>query len=207
MVAALSESNARAGSGASSQRAGTKTAAMRDFATAWATLSQYSTTVTLFERKGAQTQRAVYDYTFQKPASVTLHVVSGASAGDTLVWDGGDTVVAHRGSGLLSVIKKKLSLHDPLTTTIRGSSIDELSFGAILAHAQDTSGALVSGAGGAGTETITLVPKNVTIDGGYTREVVAISKTSHLPMRVFGYDGRSLVREIDFSNVKLQPSR
>ena len=30
------------------------------------------------------------------------------------------------------MFKRTLSLHDPLVTTLRGSSIDQLSFGAIL---------------------------------------------------------------------------
>jgi hypothetical protein len=63
-------------------------------------------------------------------------------------------------------------LHDPLVTTLRGSSIDQLSFGAIP-------------------------------DAGLTREVVELSAQTHLPLRVLGYEGSTLVRRIDFSNVKL----
>lgn len=51
-------------------------------------------------------------------------------------------MVTRRGSGLAALFKKTLSLHDPLATTTRGSSIDQLSFGAILAHAQQEAGSL-----------------------------------------------------------------
>ena len=196
--------------GALSQPTSASSSALNDFANAFAAVSQYTATVTLFEQNGTRIQRAVYDYTFQKPASVTLHVISGASAGDTLVWNGGSTVVAHRGSGLFSVFKKTFSLHDPATTTIRGSSIDELGFGAILVHASQTAGILSSRSGGAvrgeATEAITLLPKSATLDGGYTREILQLSTASRLPVRVLGYEGSKLVREIDFSNLKLQRS-
>lgn len=178
------------------------------FARTWGSVSQYTATVTLFERQGTRVQRAVYDYTFRKPSSVTLHVSSGASAGDTLVWDGGTTVVAHRGSGLFSAIKKKFGLHDPATTTIRGSSVDQLSFGEILAHARETPGKLESRAGGKvngeATQALALIPRSASLDGGLTREIVLLSKTTFLPVRVLGYAGNALVREINFSNVQLK---
>jgi hypothetical protein len=62
-------------------------------------------------RKGAQTQRVVFDYTFHKPTNVTVHVAAGPNAGATMVWKGGDTVSAHRGSGFAALLKK----NDPHT--------------------------------------------------------------------------------------------
>jgi hypothetical protein len=114
---------------ATPQHSTSPSSTLAGFTRTWGTVSQYTARITLFERQGTRVQHAVYDYTFRKPSSVTLHVSSGASAGDTLVWDGGTTVVAHRGSGLFSALKKKFGLHDPATTTIRGSSVDQLGFG------------------------------------------------------------------------------
>jgi hypothetical protein len=126
----------------------------------------------------------------------------------TLAWGGGSTVVARRGKGLAALFKRTLPLHDPLATTIRGSSIDELSFGAILAHAQETAGALSVGKGdtidGSATTAVTLEPTVAATDAALTREVIEVSETTHLPMRVLGYAGQVLVRKIDFSNVTFQ---
>lgn len=186
----------------------TRSSTLSAFERAWSGVQAYTATITLFEKQGSKVQRAVYTYTFSKPSQATLHVVSGASAGDTLRWDGGTTVVASHGSGLLSIIKKKFSLHDPSVTTIRGSSVDELSFGAILAHAQSIRGTLRPGAittvDGVATQPLTLIPALNASDAGYTREVVALSTTTHLPVRVLGYSGRTLVREVTFSQVTLQ---
>lgn len=183
--------------------------ALADFQRAWAKVKSYSATVIVFEREGADVQSSVLDYTFSKPASATVHFTAGANTGVTVVWGGGNTVVAHRGSGLVALFKKSFPLHDPQVTTIRGSSVDELSFAALIAHAQDTPGVISQEAGpsilGIPTEAVTLVPTTSATNGGLTREVVDFSTLTSLPLRVLGYQGDTLMRQIDFSNVKLQP--
>jgi len=194
---------------AASTHARTLPSAWLEFTRAWAGIAGYSATVTVFEQKGAQVQHVVFDYNFRKPSNVTVHVIKGPNAGVTLVWNGGATMSAHRGSGFMAQFKKTLSLHDPAATTIRGSSIDQLSFGAILAHGQQTPGRVWQGRGtvinGAATEAVTLTPSSPAADVGLTYEIVEISKTTHFPMRVLGYQGRTLVRKVDFTNVKLNP--
>jgi hypothetical protein len=187
-------------SGAAAQR-------LDAFARAWAAVTAYDATVTVFEQKDTQVQNVVFNYAFRKPANATVHVASGSNAGVTLVWDGGTTVVAHRGSGLAALFKRTLSLHDPQATTIRGSSIDQLSFGAILAHADAEAGTLSEVPGdvidGVATDAVRLSSSTPAANTGLTREVVELSTITHLPVRVLGYDGETLVRRIDFSNVTL----
>jgi outer membrane lipoprotein-sorting protein len=182
---------------------------LAQFATAWAHVTAYTATVTVMERKDAQTQNIVLEYTFRKPSSVTVHVDAGWNAGVTMVWDGGTTVVAHRGSGLAALFKKTLALHDPQATTIRGSSIDQLGFGAVLEHARQQAGALTetpqSAVYGASVDSVTLVSADPSSNAGLTREVVELSASTHLPVRVLGYDDATLVRQIDFSKVVLAP--
>ncbi len=178
------------------------------FAHAWGVLTEYSAMVTIFDQKGTQTQNLVFDYKFRKPSNVTVHILAGPNAGATLTWNGGPTVVAWRGSGLAAMFKRTLSLNDPLVTTLRGSSIDQLSFGAILAHGQQQAGSISEAPGevidGVAVNAVTLIPAGSASDAGLTREVVELSSVTHLPMRVLGYDGSTLVRKIDFSNIKLQ---
>jgi outer membrane lipoprotein-sorting protein len=175
------------------------------FALAWTGMSGYSATVTVFEQKGATTQQEAFNYTFSKPSTATMHVLTGPNAGVTLVWNGGTTVVAHRGSGFEAMFKKTFPLHAPKVTTIRGSSLDQLSFGAILEHAADTAGVLASSdgptIGGVETDEVTLVPANAIIDTGLTLEVIDLSKVTHLPVRLLGYEGTTLVRRVDVSDV------
>lgn len=178
------------------------------FEQSWAKITAYSATVAIFERQGTQVQSSVLDYTFRKPSSATVHFVAGQNIGVTVVWSGGNTVVAHRGSGLLALFKKTFALHDPQVTTIRGSSIDQLSFAAFIAHSQGTPGIVSEEAGplilGIATEAVTLGPTTSVTDTGLTREIIDLSVPTNLPIRVLGYEQDTLVREIDFSNVKLE---
>ena len=177
------------------------------FQYAWASIARYSTTIAVSEQKGAQVQNVVFEYTFHKPSSVTVHVVKGPNSGVTLEWSGGDTVVAHRGSGLLAIFHKTLSLHDPLVTTIRGSSIDQLSFAAILSHGQNTRGTTSQTPGpvieGVPTQAAAIVPTSALANTGLTLEIVDLSSTTDMPVRVLGYAGSTLVRQVEFSNTKL----
>ena len=43
----------------------------------------------------------------------------------------------------------------------------------------------------------------VSASAGLTREVIEISNATHFPLRVLGYQGSTLVRKIDFVDVKL----
>ena len=175
----------------------------------WKGVTSYSATVIVFERQGTEVQSSVLDYTFRKPSSATVHFTAGPNAGVTVVWNGGDTVVAHRGTGLAALFKWTFSIRDPHVTTIRGSSIDQLSFAAMLAHSQGTPGIVSQGVGPAildiPTEAVTLVPASSVTNSGLTREVVDISVPTGLPLRILGYEGNTLVRQIDFSNIVLRP--
>jgi hypothetical protein len=178
------------------------------FERAWANIDSYSATVTSFEQQGADVQNWVFDYTFRKPASATVHYNKGPNAGVTVVWSGGDTVVAHRG-GLLALFKRSFGLHDPTVTTIRGSSIDQLSFGAILEHGNRIAGTVSESAGptilSVPTAAVTLIPDSPAADAWLTQEVVDISTVTNLPMRVLGYEGTTLARQVDFTNVRVEP--
>jgi hypothetical protein len=178
------------------------------FQTAWANDTAYTATVAMMERDGTQEQNSVLDYTFQKPANATVHFVAGTDAGVTVVWNGGETVIAHRGAGLMAMFKKSFPLHDPQVTTIRGSSIDQLSFAAFIAHARDTPGIVTEDAGptilNVPTVAVTLIPASPAVDTGLTREVIDLAVTTNLPLRVLGYVQDTLVREIDFTNIQCQ---
>ena len=159
--------------------------------------------------KDAWANVIAFDYTFRKPANVIVHFLKGPHAGAILVWGGGETVTAQLGSGLMGIFKKRLSLHDPLVMTIRGASIDQLSFAGILLHSQNTPGTLSQASGpvilGIPTEAVTLIPTSSVTNTGLTHEIVDIPAVPSLPIRVLGYEGETLVRQIEFSNIKLMP--
>ena len=54
------------------------------------------------------------------------------------------------------------------------------------------------------TEAVTLVPTSAAADTGLTREIVCISAFTALPVRILGYDGDVLVRQVDFADLKFE---
>jgi hypothetical protein len=181
--------------------------ALDAFGSAWTEVTAYSATTTTFEQEGVNVQNLVFKYTFRKPSIVTVDIIGGPNNGVSLLWMGGTTLSAHKGSGFLGMFKRTFALHDPLITTIRGSSIEEVSFAQILALVQETPGVVTQAAGpvinNEATDAVTLTPTHPASIAGYTREVVAISRVTHFPMRVLAYQGAALVRKVDFADVKL----
>ena len=181
-------------------------AAIVAFDKAWSRVKTYNATIAVFERQGMQTQSTTLDFSFAQPSKIEVRVLAGANKGARLEWGGGDTVLVRRGSGLLSLMKKTVSLHDSLVTTIRGSAITQLGFGQILEHTRQP-GVLTQTHGdvieGVATEKVTLIPTHPLADGRLTREVIELSTTTHLPTRVLGFEGTTLVRTIDFRNIRI----
>lgn len=208
LMVALSSASICMPSAAHASQSAAVTREITAFASAWAGITAYSATVAMVDEKGTQSQDVVFDYIFRKPSNITVHVVAGKNVGVTLTWEGGPTVIARRGSGFVALFKKTLSLHDPLVTTLRGSTIDDVSFGAILAQGRHDPGSLSEAPGevigGIHTDAVTLTRAASLTDAGLTREVVELSAVTHLPMRVLSYEGSALVQDVEFSNVKVE---
>ena len=171
-------------------------------------VTSYSATVTVFEQNGTAAQNVVFDYTFKKPSNVTVHVAKGMNSGVTLDWSGGSTIIAHRGSGFAALLEEAVPparrcRHDDSwivdrRTEFRGNS----------PAPEEHAGNRFGGSGPRDRRHWkrrgNAVPAAPGVDAGLTSEVVDLSSTTAMPMSVLGYDGPTLVRKIDFSNVKLQ---
>jgi outer membrane lipoprotein-sorting protein len=168
------------------------------FAKAWAGLNGYHTTAHAVQESGAKSQNSVYDYTFGKPSSISMNIVSGPNAGASVTWGGGTTVRAGKG-----MFTKTVSLKDPLVTSLRGQTIVDLSFGSILKHAEKLQGKMASSTtqlGGATVDAINVTVADPAKDHGLTHEAIYLSTTTNLPVRVDGFIGAELVQTISFSD-------
>jgi outer membrane lipoprotein-sorting protein len=165
---------------------------------AYAKIAGYKTTAHVYQVKETQTQNSVYDYTFAKPASISMYIVSGPNNGATVTWTGGTSVRAGKG-----MFTKSVDLTDSLVTSLRGMTVVQLSFGSILQHAAETAGALSASTttlGGATVNLVNLDVANPQGDNGLTREVLYLSQTANLPVRVDGFVGATLVQTVTFEN-------
>jgi outer membrane lipoprotein-sorting protein len=176
------------------------------FAGAWAALDDYTATITTHETNGTSVQDRIYHYAYKKPSYAKIDIVSGPGRGGGAVWTGGDHVRGHQG-GFLSGIKMSIPITDGRATSLRGDTMDRASF-------QSVADDLKSGR-------VDPIPVEATVDGvladavtigvtpaapgGVSREVVYLSRVTHLPVRRDGYAGETLVKREDFSDVKVDP--
>ena len=186
--------------------------ALDQFAKAWSALNGYTADIQLYEVKsprdvatGNNVEHAVFAYTYRKPQSVTMHVNQGPNAGATVTWTGGSTVRASKSGAFGITMSKNVSLKDPLVTSLRGYTVSDLSLPGILAHAQQTPGSSYSGSTTVNGGTVTAVTLNVanpSQDNGMTREVLYLSQSTQLPVRIDGFVGNQLVRTYSFAIAK-----
>ncbi len=181
---------------------------LSDFADAWKAVNDYSCSIVDHEVLGSQVQDRRYDYWFKKPSLAKIEIVSGPGKGSGSVWHGGDTVVGHQG-GFMHFVHMTVSIHDPRAVSLRGDTIADASFGSILAMYQSGKGTVTEAAGEPvdGTPTDMLVMKitDPASDKGVTRDVLYLSKSTHLPVRRVRYAGDAIVKQEDFVNVKINP--
>jgi hypothetical protein len=168
------------------------------FANAWASMNGYKTAIHCFSGKDGKTENSQFNYTFTKPSSISMSILSGPGAGNTVTWSGGDTVTAGRG-----MFTKKFSLTNSAVTSLRGATVVDLSFGSILKHAETLKGkksAAATTVDGAPVNAVTVNVAQPSSDNGLTREVLYLSGSSDLPVRVDGYVDTQLVSSCTFSN-------
>jgi outer membrane lipoprotein-sorting protein len=182
--------------------------AFSDFADAWAKVNDYTCQITTHETVGADVQDRTYDFAFKKPHSAKIDITGGPGRGGGSIWNGGDTVVGHQG-GLLRGIKLTVSITDPRATSLRGDTMLAGSFGTILAAYQSGKGVLSESTTdtilGVPIDTVTMLITNPAANKDVSKDVLFISRTTHLPVRRVRYEGTILVKQEDFLNVKVNP--
>ena len=176
-----------------------------DFAEAWSKVDNYSCSIVVHETKGSDVQDRKYDFWFKKPTLAKIEITSGPGRGSGSVWHGGDTVVGHQG-GLLRGIKMTVSIHDSRAVSLRGDTMDTASFAHILSVFQK--GSATEGPpqtiNGAATDALVRTA-DASAENGVTKDVVYLSKATHLPVRRVRYAGDAIVKQEDFVDVKLNP--
>jgi hypothetical protein len=168
------------------------------FAKTWESMNGYKTAIHCFSAKDGKTENSQFNYTFTKPSSISMSIVSGPRAGNTVTWSGGDSVTAGKG-----MFTKKFALTDSAVTSLRGGTVVDLSFGSILKHAESLKGeksAAATKIDGEAANAVTTDVARPSTDDGLTREVLYLSGSTDLPVRVDGYVESQLASSCTFSN-------
>jgi len=168
--------------------------AIAKMAAVWDQINSYQCTVTVHETQGARTQDRVYLVRFEKPTQTRVDIIGGDGRGSVAIWNGGDTVRGHEG-GLFSMIKLNVDMHDRLATDIRGTAIDQASFGALITHLKSFDPSLVT-ATTDGSKTILVAQVDPSAPEGDVTKEVYILGPDWLPMEHFLYDEDKIVRHV-----------
>jgi outer membrane lipoprotein-sorting protein len=184
--------------------AGTSTAGDQElakFSADWDKVNTYTCTITAHEVSGTNVQDRVYEMWFQKPHNTRMNITAGDGQGSAVIWDGSDRVYGHQG-GWKAMFKKHLNLHDRLATSIRGTTVAEANFGAILDHIRGLKGATI-GPTRTGTQVkIDVAVADPTADNNVTREMIVLGDDA-LPVEYDQWEGDSQVKHVAYTGVQL----
>lgn len=187
-------------------KAASAESALSAFSAAVDLLQDYAATIAVHEVEGRRTQDRVVRYLYKKPTTVKVEVIRGAGRGGVALWRGGDAVRGHQG-GFLSMIRLTVGLHDPRAVSLRGDTIDSAYFGSALEHFKTTPGTIEEEPGpeieGVPTEEIVLKAADPKTNRGVSKDVLYLSRQTHLPVERKRYEGDLLVKSEFFSNVRV----
>jgi len=201
-ICAALAGTAISGDAASAASVSSGEAALGKFTAAWDKLSSYSCSLTAHEVLGTRVQDRTYTFIFRKPYDTKMYITGGDGKGGAAVWHGGDTLRGHKG-GILSIFHKTLNIHDPEATSIRGTTIAQASFGAILEHVKSLKGSIEATASGNDMKIDFSVP-DPSGDQNVTKERVVLA-LSGLPAEYDQWEGSTLVRRVVYSDVIVDP--
>jgi outer membrane lipoprotein-sorting protein len=167
----------------------------------WDSVKSYECTVTVHETKGDSVQDRVYLVRFERPNQTRVDIVDGDGKGSAAVWTGGDKVRGHEG-GFLSILRLNLGVHSKLATDLRGYSIVEANFGALLAHLKMLGPSVVH-VSKSGDKTVLVINTDPPAPStGVTKEVYTLA-SNWLPVEYYEYVGDKVVRHVVNSNLKM----
>ena len=171
------------------------------YAAAWAKVNTYTCTITAHEVSGGHVQDRTYAMSFRKPSDTRMDVTGGDGRGGAAVWRGGDTVKGHQG-GFLSFVKLNLSIHDSRATSIRGTTIADANFGALLDHLKGLKGASIDARADGEKTDLTVSVADPSADQNVTKELMVLGP-SGLPVEFDQWEGATQVKKVVYSNVAL----
>jgi outer membrane lipoprotein-sorting protein len=175
--------------------------ALAKWADAWAKVQTYTVTMTGREVKGNKVQARVYNFYYAAPNHVRMDVVSGAGKGSQAVWTGGDTIYGHKG-GILRFFKLHLNLADPSVVSMRGVTIAQATFGALLNMIRGLKTTSTSATTAGATTTFTAIVADPSNDDGITKDVIYLA-TNGLPTGYDQYEGDVDVNHMAYTDTKV----
>jgi outer membrane lipoprotein-sorting protein len=171
------------------------------YAAAWDKVNSYTCTIAAREVSGDRVQDRTYAMKFRKPFDTRMDVTGGDDRGGSGVWHGGDTVKGHTG-GFFSFVKLNLNIHDPKAVSVRGTTIADANFGALLEHLKSLKGATIDAVADGTLTKINVAVGEPAADNNVTKELMVLG-TNDLPIEYDQWEGDTEVKRVTYSDVSL----
>jgi outer membrane lipoprotein-sorting protein len=154
--------------------------------------------------KGPEYEKKTLNFYFKSPAKIRVDIIEGNrlfDAGSVAVFAGGNLVEGKKG-GLLSGFVAKLDKKDPLIASVRGTAIDEIGLQGILVklkfHLMHSAYTVCNM--GDGVYCLTAIVNDPSLNGGVSKEVLYLDKTTLLPIKMEGFEGDKQVVYAEWSS-------
>lgn len=145
-------------------------------------------------------------YAFAKPSFIRMEIIGGASAGTTLLWDGGPKVRVRK-KGLLSLFPLSLDLRNPKLVDPFDEDLSNSSWKFLIelgGRALKDGRLELESRGGAGP--FVLVHQYTPGSSPFSKDRVFVDRASLMPERVERYDASgALIEEITYRDIQLDP--
>jgi outer membrane lipoprotein-sorting protein len=175
--------------------------AVAKMAATWSQVKTYECTVKVHEAAGKRVQDRVYLIHFARPTHTRVDIIDGDGRGSAAVWNGGDRVRGHQG-GILSFIRLNVDLHSSFATDLRGTTIVQSNFGALLGHLQALDPSILH-ATTIALKTVLVVQIDPASPKSDVTKEVYILGSNWLPLEFFEYAKDKLVRHVVNSGLKV----
>jgi outer membrane lipoprotein-sorting protein len=188
--------------GAAFAQAPTPQFVVQAFRDVYASVSDYQCRMHESCRQGSAFEERTANIYFKRPRFIRMDIIIGNRPGD----DGSSGVyrndgrVTGRKGGLLSFLAVTVDKHDPQATSIRGVAIDQIDLQATLEklifHLAASACSLELRDG---VYEMVFVPRDPTVNGGVTKDIIRLDAATLLPISADSYEGSERVQHAEWS--------
>lgn len=176
----------------------------------WKSIYDYRCQMQSLNRLGQEVDKKKLDFAFQRPHKVRMEVLDGPKKGSVLVRDANEKIRAKKG-GILGVVAITLEESDERVTNLRGRKFYEADWGSVIAEW------LLAAKNGWSFEKAPDEKYNNEVchvlishwrdpKSPITKDMIWVSKETQLIVRRQQFEGETLVNEVIWWDIVLNPS-
>ncbi len=176
----------------------------------WKTIRDYRCQMQSLNRLGQEVDKKKLDFAFQRPYKVRMEVLDGPKKGSVIVRNAEEKIRAKKG-GILGVVAVSLDETDPRVTNLRGRKFYKADWGSVVAEW------LIAAKNNWPMERLSdeeynnqqchvLAAHWQDASSPITKDLIWVNQENHLIIRRQQFEGETLVNEVVWWNIQVNPS-